>query len=146
MENNIYLINLGIGLGTLAVAISVAAITYQQYRVNRLRLRHELFERRFAVFRTAQIYLSKIMQEGRLNDETFRTEYPKFMDAWQRSQFLFGKDIGDYLDSVRRRSLEMRDLGIEKKHNEAHKHLTWLCDQTPKLFDRFGPYLCFPVK
>ena len=93
---------LAISIGTLAVAVVIAVITYQQHLTNRLRLRHELFERRFAIFKTTQVYLSKIMQEGGLKDE--------------------------------------------RKHSEHSKHLQWLVEQSPKLFDKFGPYLRFPVK
>ena len=81
-----------------------------------------------------------------MSDESFGIFYPELMDAWQRSRFLFGKEIADYLDSIRRRSLEMQKSDRQKKHDEEDEHLKWLLDQTPKLFDQFGPYLCFPVK
>jgi hypothetical protein len=137
---------LAISIGTLAVAVVIAVITYQQHLTNRLRLRHELFERRFAVFKTAQVYLSKLMHEGRLNDENFSEQYPLFMDAWQRSRFLFGQDIADYLDSIAEHSREMRLSEMQKKHEESAEHLRWLCAQPEMLFDRFSPYLRFPVK
>jgi hypothetical protein len=146
MEGNIPIISLALSAGTVAVAGIVAIITYQQYRTNRLRLRHELFERRFAIFKETQRYLTKIMEEGRLTDEMFQTHYPDFMDAWQRSRFLFGPDIANHLDEIRHRSIEMRARASQGNHDAVYRHLNWLVDQTPRLFERFGPYLSFPVK
>lgn len=135
-----------ISLGTFSVALIVALITGQQAWTNRLRLRHELFERRFEVFKAAQVYISKIMEEGGLNDEMLGTLYPEFVDAWQQSRFLFGKDIVDYLDRIRAQSIQLHSLRDRGKHTEANGNLAWLCAQAPELFKRFGPYMKFAVK
>ncbi|MGJ3258210.1 MAG: hypothetical protein ACFE0S_01285 [Rhodospirillales bacterium] len=138
--------NIFLSMATLVVAGSVAVITYQQYWVNRLRLRHELFDRRFEVFKAAQRFLSEIMREGRLTDDGLANEYPKFIDAWQRSRFLFNNEIADYLDSIGKRALQLRLHDRRDRHEEEASDLEWLTQQTTVLFEKFRPYLAFPKK
>lgn len=50
-------------LTPLIAAIAVY-IAYRQFRVERLRLQHELYERRLKVYRAVQSFLSDIMRES----------------------------------------------------------------------------------
>lgn len=135
-----------VGFGTLGVAIIVAALTAQQVWINKLQLRHTLFERRFAIFKAAQRYVSEIMREGTLSDQAFRDLYPEILDAWQRSRFLFGEDVSEYIDTIRRRSLELRAADRAQNHEKEDDHLAWICDQSPELFHRFQPYMQFATR
>ena len=142
-----------ISLGTLAVAIMVAAITFQQAQTNRLRLRHELFERRFELFKIVHVYCSKIVQHAKVPDD----QIPKIFDAMQRSRFLFGREIELYIDEIRKRSIAMMTANSQMKSPETqekrleaveefHDHLKYISEQTPRMFDIFKPYMEFPIK
>ena len=121
------------GLATAFIALTVAIVSVRQYRVERMKLRHDLFDRRFAVFKTAQLFVSKVIQDAELPAD----EYTDFVDAWQRSRFLFGNDVSDYLDELRKRSLKIR----YGKMKESTAALTWVTEQPTILFDKFIPYL-----
>lgn len=137
-------------VGPTFIAIFVAFIAYQQWKVNQATLKERLFERRMAIFKETQAYLSEILREASISDDSMW----KFNDTHQRSRFLFGKKIQNYLIEIRHRSIQMmahkrqyaglpvgeeRNKGIEKEHVE----LNWLNDQIDVIFDKFEPYLGF---
>ncbi|QCO54482.1 hypothetical protein EOK75_00770 [Pseudorhodobacter turbinis] len=125
-------------------------IAYQQWSVNRANLREKLFERRFSILRETEAFFSEFMRDLNVSEDGIR----KFSDTCQRSRFLFGKEIQNYL-------LEVRDHAVKLKMNFAahsqmepgedrvrlalkrHEEITWLAGQIPKLYDRFEPYLGF---
>lgn len=137
-------------LGPLLVAVFIAYVAYQQWVVNKANLRERLFEKRFELFKQTQRFLTSIMQSASVEDD----QLPDFFDAVQRSRFLFGKDIQDYLDEIRKRALQMRMYKVKLERLEVgpkrskiveleNRELTWLIEQGSVVFKKFGPYLSF---
>jgi len=137
-------------VGPTLIAIFIAYVAFQQWQVNRANLREKLFERRFAIFKQTQTFLSTIFRQAKVNDKALT----EFHEAPQLARFLFGKDIQDYLNELRKSALKIRlysiklkDIPVGEKRNEMvekeHDELTWLTDQLEVLFDRFDPYLGF---
>ncbi|MEP1200990.1 hypothetical protein [Tateyamaria sp.] len=137
-------------LGPAIIALFVAYVAYQQWQVNAANLKEKLFDKRFEVFKCTQLFLSSIMQEAAVRDETL----PEFFDAVQRSRFLFGKEIQSYLDEIRKRAIKMRlhkaqlegvPVGSERSKlvDLENAELEWLSDQVSVIFDKFEPYLSF---
>jgi hypothetical protein len=100
-------------LATPAIAAVVAFVTISQYRVSRDQMRHELFERRFDVYKKIQVFLSKILEKGRFEEESL----PEFYDAMQKARFLFGEDVNGYLEEIKRHA-------FAEKHAEARMEET----------------------
>ena len=136
--------------GPAIIAAFVAYIAYQQWQINRANLREKLFDRRFELFKTAHRFLSVVVQDAKVPDESL----PEFFDAIQRSRFLFGTDIQKYLKEVNSRAQQMRlyqikreglSVGEEKSKivELESQELKWLCEQTSEVFDKFEPYLGF---
>ena len=134
---------------TPAIGITVAYVAYQQWRTNDLRRKHELFDQRFEIYKTVQIYLSRILVDAKVNNEIT----PALIDAKQRSRFLMGTDIERYLDEVYKHGnrLTMYQKKLKGEHDPQKRselvekeddELTWLTDQLPTLAERFQPYLC----
>ena len=133
---------------TPLIAVIALYIAYQQWRTNHLRFKHELFDRRFDIYKAVQVYLSEIMRDAKVNPE----KIPALLDAMQRSRFLMGPDIPTYINEVFKRGTEMTkhqemyaELPVGAERSELVKResreLRWLTDQLPMLADRFGPYL-----
>lgn len=112
-------------LATPAIAAIVAIITFRQYLVSRDQIRHQLFERRFEVYKKTQIFLSNIMQEGTLKEEAL----PDFYDGMQKAKFLFGKDVNIYLEDI--------------KKSAFAGELRWISEQIGQLHVKFGRYMNF---
>ena len=130
------------------IGIAVAYVAYQQWQTNHRRLRHELYDRRFKIYKTVQIYLSHIFRDAKVNEET----EPALFDAKQQSRFLMGPEIEEYLDEVLQRSSKvtmyqkMREGARDREEHsqlvqKEHDELKWLNGQINTLNDCFSPYL-----
>jgi len=58
------------GALTPLVAVIVAYIAYQQYRIQRLQFRHDSYERRLTVFKAVRSFAAGIVREGRVDYPT----------------------------------------------------------------------------
>ena len=54
-------------LFTVLVAIFVACVSFQQYRINREKFKLDLFEKRFAVFAATRKLLSIVLRDAKLS-------------------------------------------------------------------------------
>jgi len=132
------------------IAVFGAYIAYQQWKTNHAGLREKLFEKRFQVFKEAQIFLSEIIQYARLDDESLW----KFNDTCQRARFLYDIATYNYLQEIRNRAIKMK-MHQEQAQNprneserpesveKAHVELLWLTDQINPFFGHFEPFLGF---
>jgi hypothetical protein len=132
------------------VAAIVAWTNYQQHLLTKEKFKLDLFEKRFAVYKGVQRFLTHILTEGKLDlDKLF-----EFRRDTQDAVFLFSEDIPQYLGSIDRKALDMRtkaeqykDLPVgEERSNlckEESRLLRELLDELPILKDVFAPYLKF---
>ncbi|MBL4900901.1 MAG: hypothetical protein JKX76_14925 [Colwellia sp.] len=78
-------------------------IAYQQYKINEQRLRHETYERRLAIYKSVQKYLSEIMRDG-------KTTYDRALEFYSESSeatFLFDISVQDKIDTIYEKSIDM---------------------------------------
>jgi len=136
---------------TALIAGIAAFLTYQQHRTNALRLKHELFERRFKVYDSFRSFLSGIMRDGTTSYDACMS----FLRETNQAEFLFGSEIPEYLFSVYKKGLALvlshQKLGGpeslpvgEERSRVAHENnelLKWFGDQYDVARDRFGKYL-----
>ncbi len=132
------------------IATIVAWTGYQQHLLTKERLKLDLFEKRFAVYKGVQRFLSVILSNATYSlDEFF-----EFRRDTQDGTFLFGKDIPKYISEIDSKALKMKakaeefkDLPKGEKRTELVKQeiqlLSELTDELPKLKDVFAPYLRF---
>lgn len=92
----------------LAVIAACAAwVAFQQWVVARLKLNHDLFERRFAVFVATQNYLVACLnRDGGTYEDT-----GAFYEATRAAPFLFDKDINEFLAAVMKHSVNIQVFG-----------------------------------
>lgn len=85
------------------IAIVGIYIAYQQYRINKQRLRHETYERRLAVYKAVQRYLSEILRDG-------KTSYDRalqFNSEAAEATFLFDESVQQRIDEIYQKSIDM---------------------------------------
>ncbi|VAV92024.1 hypothetical protein MNBD_ALPHA07-1968 [hydrothermal vent metagenome] len=137
-------------IGPTIIAVFIAYVAYQQWRINRASLREKLFDKRWQVFKEAQAFLSEILRDTKYSEES----YWKFVDSCQRARFLFDKKTYDFLMEIRERAVKMRmykkkldGVPVGDKRNklvdQEGDELKWLTDQIDRLFEVFMPYLSF---
>jgi len=76
------------------VAVAGAIIAWQQWRINRARLKNELFDRRYEQFCVVRDFIGSIMASGKSTPE----EQRKYLVGSRGMRFLFDKKIADYMD------------------------------------------------
>jgi hypothetical protein len=63
-----------------------------------VRLKHDVFDRRYKIYETVFMFLIKIAQVNNISDEGIG----KFVRGTSRAVFFFDQDVVDYLDHLRR--------------------------------------------
>jgi len=109
-------------LSTPNIGIAVVVIAFMQWRTAELKRRHELFDRRYAVYEKVGKFLLEINQK--MQQILPETEV-LFIEQFGPSRFLFGDDIRAYLDELwnqynmlRRHQHDEKYLGIADYFNE----------------------------
>lgn len=143
---------MGIYISTIMVLLTaiVAWTNYQQHLLAKEKFKLDLFEKRFAVYKGAQRFLTHILKSGKVElDKLF-----EFRRDTQDAVFLFSDDIPEYLNSIDRKALNMWSKVEEYKELPKGEERSRLCreetqllhgltEELPRLKDVFAPYLKF---
>lgn len=85
------------------IAVVGVYIAFQQYRINQQRLRHETYERRLAVYKAVQRYLSEILRDGKTSYERAL----QFNSEASEAAFLFDAAVQEMIDEIYQKSIDM---------------------------------------
>ena len=99
------------------IAIITTFIAYRQWKIEKIKLTHDLFERRFKVYEQFQIYKSYILQSGTSSLE----KYSLFISNTSESVFIFNEDIAILKRSFEENSMELLALNEELESNQWSK-------------------------
>jgi hypothetical protein len=134
-------------------ALLVAIVTwtgFQQHKLAKEKFKLDMFEKRFAVYKGVQVFLTIILQKAKFDlNDLF-----EFRRKTQDSTFLFGKDIPEYIDGIDKKALKMMaakeaqeplPVGPQRSDlcEEKSRLLMELIDELPRLKEVFSPYLLF---
>ena len=136
-------------IGVIVAAI-VAYIAWQQYKIERNKLRLAFYDRRLKVFEGFMELWNAILQAGKVSTET----WGKYKNSTTEASFLFGSDILDFKKLVDLKALNLliaqehlKDLPKGEKRSakakEIHELLTWFTGQVVGIRGRFENYLQF---
>ena len=140
---------LGAPLLAVVVAAAGAWLAWQQVRIARVRLKHDLYDRRFAVFDAARKFLAEVMTHGCPTNDQIRAYVVGTGDAI----FLLNYDVATYLEEIRKKSIYLQEYkemlkslpvgdertALAKRNSET---FAWLMEQLPiGLVTHFKPFL-----
>ena len=91
---------------TPLVAIIALYIAFQQYQINKRRLKHDTYERKLAIYKIVKQYFLEIRRDGQTNYPHCSEFYSDVSEAF----FLFSKSIPKAIDEVYEKSIEMISL------------------------------------
>lgn len=134
------------GLPTTAVALIVAWVAFQQWRVARAKLKLDLFDKRYAIFFETWEKVSHVVRFG-TRDVNYGLGTP-FNNFIPQAKFLFGDDIEAYLILMIEKWTEPNAIESEPtQSNYAQKKFDlngWFFEQADKgVKAKFGLYLSF---
>ena len=153
-----YVLNCLITFTPIIIAAIVATIAFWQYKVNKDKLRLDLYNRRFDIYsRTLDFYQVLLSYNPSAESKTLQNN---FIKGFRESQFLFDNKSGVYsiLEQMNTKSLQIIGFkeqgeklaktdpkGEFKKMNDQYMEaLRWLNEEgIPKLEKAMGVYLNF---
>jgi hypothetical protein len=134
----------------LAIVIGVvgAVLTWQQVKLARVRLQHDLYDRRFAVFQAARKFLVEVMRQNHPSEDQIRAYVVGTADA----VFLLNADVAAYLEEIRERGsrlatinkvLQPLPVGDQRSAlaREDEDLFDWMMRQPVGLVAKFKPFL-----
>jgi hypothetical protein len=134
------------------VAIFGTYIAWRQHRLQRHRLRLDLYDKRFAVFQSLMEFLSVILRDAKVPLE----QYYVFRTRTAQAAFLFGDDVNRYLEQIVENAMRFRELnerlgtnampmGVERTElvTEESELLRWLSGQIEQARTLFSKYIAF---
>ena len=135
---------------TIIIGGLVAFVAYSQFILARDKFKLDLFEKRFAIYKGVQSFLTDIMKEAKVTIERLF----QYRAETQDSMFLFDGKIAEYLKEIDEKALNLYAIALERSDmpkgdqgsslaKEESELLRWLISQLPKLKDIFSPYLKF---
>jgi hypothetical protein len=83
-----------------------AGIAKEQARIAEVRLRHDLFERRIAVFNSIRDVLMEVARSSKVSDECWN----KFVRGVETTEFLFDQEIARYVADLRNRVSQFKHV------------------------------------
>jgi hypothetical protein len=135
-------------LAVLLIPLIGAWIAWQQVHIARVKLQHDLYERRYAVFDAARKLLAEVVAHRTAPEGALRTYTIATADA----VFLFNDQIAEYLKELRKRAIILETINSimeplppgDKKvelWEKASKEFLWLNAELDALVGRFKPFL-----
>ena len=128
-------------------AIVALGIAYRQYRLERIKFRHELYEKRLAIFNATMNLLAIVMRTSNVQ----MGDLIKFLQDTNQCYFLLGKDIADYLDEIYKKGVDLNcrcemisdsDLQAGEDRTryikEKRELLKWFTDQLSVVKEKFA--------
>lgn len=137
-------------LATPIIAVLVAYVAWQQWRVARNKLRLDLFDRRYRVYEATGKFLWAILDPEKFEESKVR----EFDRGTSDAQFLFKLKVLEYLKQIRICPYE-RDIYYHKAKKlppceditsitkAFHDRTCWLSEQLVEMNKVFEPYVGF---
>jgi hypothetical protein len=137
-----------LGRGQLRISEQQSTAARQQAKLAAVRLQHDLFDRRFALFQTARTFLVKEVypQMNPSTDAIFI-----FAQETATAAFLVDKPLREYLEELRRTAFRLQELsmlvalqqGLDHTQNvqEKARLVEWFGAQHEVLVAKFQPFL-----
>ncbi len=145
----------------IGIAVSVACIAFQSYKVNRAgfyvnkdQLRLNLFDRRYKVFEDTRNFLRDFTI---LTTEIDSKKFPEFILNTIETEFLFGNEVKDYRQEIINKYVRLKTINSRFERNmpdhkererlaqEASDLESWLASQDEQLKKIFRKYLHFSI-
>jgi len=109
-------------------------IGYLQYLLSKQRSQLDLYDKRYPVFLATMQYLSFIAEGRNITNE----ELIKFLRNLKDKEFLFGKDVQQFLDELYKKGVDfLRYKNILNDHNLPMEKREKLVDEEAALFEWF---------
>jgi len=136
----------------ILIAISLVCIAYQNWRIQKDKLRLDLYDKRYKIFQAIKDLSTSFLKNGVTN----RKDLSQFIIDTSEVDFLFEDDIKENIDEIRKKSLraihlaerlDNRGVGTQEDRENIAKELEelekWSINHPNRLKSLFKEYLWF---
>ena len=136
----------------ILIAISLVCIAYQNWRIQKDKLRLDLYDKRYKIFQAIKDLSTSFLKNGVTN----RKDLNQFIIDTSEVDFLFEDDIKENIDEIRKKSLrainlaerlDNRGVGTQEDRENIAKELEelekWSINLPNRLKSLFKEYLWF---
>jgi hypothetical protein len=124
-------------LGPTFIAVAALAITgyfaWRQWKTARDKVRFDIFQLRYTYFIALRDFLIEILREGNAPSDKLNEYVRKMVGA----EFVFEKDIVDYIEEIRVRSIKLRMIHVALERVSDGIERSETADNAAKLFMSF---------
>ncbi|WP_285339580.1 hypothetical protein [Vibrio parahaemolyticus] len=128
-------------LTTPSIAILGGYIAYQQHKTNKMALKKDLFDRRYAVFECVYDFVMVVVEWKGISKE----QRERFISGTKGVEFLFDEEIKLYVDEIWERSLAdcayAEDLLFPAKPSQSSEHHKWFVAQRKVINLKFRKFI-----
>ena len=132
-------------LATPAIALAGIVVAWAQLRLADIRLTHDLFDRRYAIYAAARDFIQQLCQRLTVTAE----ERSAFSYASADAIFVLDGELAAYLDKLRTNAARAAELHDKLGENTASQVeiaerwdlANWFSTQIPTLKENFKPFL-----
>jgi DNA gyrase/topoisomerase IV subunit B len=115
------------------VAILGSFIAYQQWKINKTRLQHELFDRKYLIFEATIEFIGAVMADVSVKN----VDRYAFLQKTKGSQFIFNGSIVTYLEDLHKKSLQLKLYETKQEYEKSHEILIWFTEQLSSIDETF---------
>jgi hypothetical protein len=131
------------------IAVFGTLLAHKQWRTSHKKLKMDLFEKRYSIYKATNDFILSTMSSGQVNDEHLF----KFRSATKEAKWILNSDIATYLDEqiwseaidlqTLKAELEGEPVGLERTENvrNQRKIKDNLLSQIKILDKKFSPFL-----
>lgn len=123
------------------LSLVAAYIAFAQYRVNRNKLKFDLFEKRFKVFIAAKDFIAHNLTSQRPTAEAKLD----FIVNTRGAEFLFDSNVKYIIDEIWKKSVDLESYSYDESTathaRERHASSTWLANKLNSIDDDFIKYM-----
>lgn len=134
------------------IGMFTAWTAWSQYSINKEKLKLDLFEKRFSIFKATRKFLSIVLRDAEISLE----DIYEYRANTSEVDFFFKKDVIDYLKEIDNRALKLRTLEekikdlskgdeLSKKVENIDECLEFFESKLPELKTVFNPYMKFKI-
>jgi hypothetical protein len=145
------------GVAATTIAIYVAKISKRQADTAREKLRLDLYEHRYAIYKNALAFRNNLLMWDATEEQQELAK--SFVLLYDEARFMFppSSGVADYLNEMHRHAFfivkhESTVTALNsfpgeqvRLSNERDQHLSWLVNSIPHLVEKMAPHLNFHV-
>jgi hypothetical protein len=119
---------------TPLLAIIGTTILILQYKLASYRWKLDLYDKRYPVYTATLDYIAFVVREGKMTHEAIFT----FIRESQDKDFLFGTEIKEYIEELRKNGADLRAFGKKISHLSDGEEKSQLIDKECEMLTWFG--------